>query len=191
MHNINKSELINKVLINVLFISLFISIFFFTYGSYIEKKVINNQMYFLAENIKSLFSLFGENTNKLIIAKINEIELPNLSKEDKKVKENNNKIKIKAFLSIIIFIILISVIIYFNYNKFGNNSYKLSEIISENIIILIAIALTEFIFITYFGARFISIEPNIVKLTILKSLKEKEKEHKQMLIPIMFQKANS
>ena len=63
MHNINKCELVSKVLINVLFISVFIGIFFFTYGSYIEKKIIKEQMVFLSKDIQNLFSLFGKNIN--------------------------------------------------------------------------------------------------------------------------------
>jgi hypothetical protein len=55
MH-INKSELLSKVLINVLFISIFITVFFFTYGSYIEKKVVIEQMEFLSRDIKNFFS---------------------------------------------------------------------------------------------------------------------------------------
>jgi uncharacterized Fe-S cluster-containing MiaB family protein len=50
----------------------------------------------------------------------------------------------------------------------------LNEIVSENFIILIAIAVTEFIFLTYFAARFVSINPNTLKLTILESLRNKE-----------------
>jgi ABC-type uncharacterized transport system permease subunit len=173
MHNINKSELISKVLINVLFISLFIGFFFFTYGTYIEKKVVTEQMNFLSKDIKNFFSLFGKNINDTITTKLNKMILPDLSHEDKIARENNNKIKKQAFIVLLVLTLFILFIVYYNYTKYGNNNYKLNEIISENIVILIAIGLTEFVFLTYFGARFISINPNIVKLTILESLREK------------------
>lgn len=173
MHNINKPELVSKVLINILFISIFIGIFFFTYVSYIEREIVKKQMYFLSKNIQNLFSLFGKNVNDIITTKINEIILPDLAHEDNKVKKNNTKIKKIAFLFLLLFILFIIFLVYLIYTKYGNNTYELNKILSENIIILFAIAITEYVFITYFGARYISINPNIIKLTILESLKEK------------------
>ncbi len=92
MH-INKSELLSKVLINVLFISIFIVVFFFTYGSYIEKKIVIEQMNFLSRDIKNLFGLLGKNINKTISEKLNNLKMPNLDEEDLKVRKNNNQIK--------------------------------------------------------------------------------------------------
>lgn len=174
MHNINKPELVSKVLINVLFISVFIGVFFFTYGSYIEKKVVEEQMIFLSKDVKSLFSLFGKNVNDTITTKLNQLELPDLSHEDDKAKQNNIEIKKKAFMFLSLFSLFVAFLVYFIYTKYGNNTYELNKIISENIVILFAIGITEFVFITYFGARFISINPSIVKLTILESLREKD-----------------
>ena len=174
MHNINKPELISKVLINVLFISVFIGIFFFTYGSYIENKIVKEQMIFLSKDIKSLFSLFGKNINDLITTKLNQLELPDLSREDKKAKDNNKEVKKKAFTFLALFSLFVLFVVYFIYNKYANNTYELNKIISEGIVILFAVAITEFVFLTYFGARFVSINPNIVKLTILEVLREKQ-----------------
>jgi len=173
MHNINKPELVSKVLINVLFISVFIGVFFFTYGSYIEKKIVKEQMIFLSKDIQNLFSLFGKNVNNAITTKLNELELPDLSHEDNKAKQNNIEIKKKAFMFLSLFSLFVAFLVYFIYTKYGNNTYELNKIISENIIILFAIAITEFVFLTYFGARFISINPSVVKLTLLKLLRER------------------
>lgn len=173
MHNINKPELVSKVLINVLFISVLIGIFFFTYGSYIEKKIVKEQMKFLSKDVQNLFSLFGKNVNNAITIKFNELELPDLSHEDNKAKKNNTEIKKKAFMFLSLFSLFVAFLVYFIYTKYGNNTYELNKIISENIVILFAIGITEFVFITYFGARFISINPSVVKLTLLELLREK------------------
>ena len=171
MHDINKSELVSKILVNVLLITLFIGVFFFTYGSYIEGKIVKNQMEFLASNIKDSFGLFGKNTNDFIITKINEIKLPDLSREDKKAEENNEEIKMKAFKFLLLFSLFVVFCIYLIYVKNNNNnSYELNKIISENIIILIGIGVTEYVFLTYFAARFTSIDPNQVKKTVLSLL---------------------
>ena len=162
MHNINKSELVSKILINVLLISIFIAIFFFTYGSYIEGKIVKDQMKFLSTDIKNVLNLFGENANNVIIEKI---KMPDLSHEDKKAEENNKEIKIKAFKFLSFFSLFIVGIVYMIYIK--NKSYELNKIISENLVILIGVGLTEYVFLTYFAARFISIDPNQLKLTVL------------------------
>lgn len=172
--SINKSELISKVFINVLFISVFIAIFFFTYGSYIEEKVVINQMHFLSKDIKNLFGLFGENINNLISQKLDEVTLPDLSKEDKKAQQSNSIVKNKAFQFVLMFAVIVLAIVYFIYVRYNNGTYQLNEIISENIVILIAVGITEYVFLAYFGARYISIDPNIIKLSILESLREED-----------------
>lgn len=173
MNNINKSEIFSKVTINVLFISLFITIFFFTYGSYIEKKVVQNQMDILSKDIINFLNLFGKNFNEFILEQTKKIKVPDLSEEDKKIKNNNNNIIIKTSIYLSIFVIILSLIVYFNYITFSKNSYKLSDVILKNLIILMAICLTEFIFVSFFIYRYVSIDSNVLKLTLLKLLKEK------------------
>jgi hypothetical protein len=173
MNNINKSEIFSKVTINVLFITLFITIFFFTYGSYIEKKVVQNQMDILSKDIIDFLNLFGQDFNKIISDQLNNVTLPDLSEEDKKIKNNNNKIIIKTMIYLLFFIVILSSIIYYNYIAFSDNSYKMSKIILENLLILLAICMTEFIFVSFFIYRYVSIDSNTVKLVILKLFKEK------------------
>ena len=78
--------------------------------------------------------------------KINEIELLNLSNKDNKVKKNNMETKKKAFMFLSVFSLFIACLVYLIYTKYGNNTYELNKIIFENIVILFAIALTEFFF---------------------------------------------
>ena len=173
MH-INKSELLSKVLVNVLFISIFFVVFFFTYGSYIGKKIVIEQMNFLSRDIKNLFGLFGKNINKTISEKISNLKMPNLENQDIKIQNNNKEIIKKAGMFILFFIVVITGITYFNYSKYGNNSYNLVNLISENFVILIAIAIIKFVFITYFASRYVSINPSVVKLQILETLRKNE-----------------
>jgi hypothetical protein len=169
---INKSELFSKVLSNVLFISIFIAFFFFTYGSYIEKKVVKNQMEFLSEHISNIIKLGGKNINKDVINFTNNIKVPDLSKEDKDASTNNKKITLNVIkINILFFIIVFSIIIYI-YLNYGNNTYNLGQIISNNLVILLFIALTEFIFWNFFASKFISIDPNKTKLSIIQALKK-------------------
>jgi len=176
LNNINKSELISKVLINVLFISVFISFFFFTYGAYIEKKVVNEQMNYLSQNFMETVKLLGKNVNQTVIDNINNLVIPDLSKEDNKAAQNNKKVMNQVIKVNIIFILFILVVVYFIY-KNSDKSYNLKHIIKENFIILVFIGFVEYSFLTFFGAEYISIDPNQAKLSILESLKEHKQNH--------------
>jgi len=171
LNNINKSEMITKVLINVLFISIFIGFFFFTYGAYIEKKVVKKQMGYLSTNFMETIKLLGKNVNEIASDNVNSLIVPDLSDEDEKAAESNKKVMKQVIKVNIIFILFISFIVYYIY-KNSNGTYDLKQIIKENLVILVFIGLVEFVFLTFFGARYISIDPNKAKLAILESLKE-------------------
>jgi hypothetical protein len=169
---INKPELFSKVLINVLFISVFISLFFFTYAAKIEEQVVKDQMEFLCINITNMAKLGGKEINQEMIKLINNINPPDLSAEDKKASDNNSNIMKRVIKLVIGFSIFVAIIILGVYSQFGNKSYDLGEIITDNFVILLFIALTEFAFLTFIGAKFISIDPNKTKLSIIQNLKK-------------------
>lgn len=166
--NINYYELTINVIISVLFISLFIGAFFFTYGTHIEGLVVKNQMKFLSEDIGGYINLLGNDINKNIKNKL--LELPNidLHEEDEKIKENNSKVMNSALITNIAFVVSTIFIVYY-LNQSANLNIK--DIIIKNFIILIFIAITKYAFLTYFGADFISIDPNKVKYNVVDNLK--------------------
>jgi hypothetical protein len=176
------TELICKVLINILFISLFISIFFFTYGTYLENTVITAQMNILANNFMDMIKLSGNKTNidlknyitDNILAPSN---IANISSGDKDALKGNSKIIKMVSLYIIIFTSAVFVIIIgLKLNNINNNDNEdkldLKHIFTESFIILIFIVITYYSFITFFGGKFISINPNAPKLEIIKMLQK-------------------
>ena len=169
MSHLNKSKLAITVIMNVLLISLFIGIFFFTYGSYIEGKIVNNQMEFLSSDISNIVRLFGENTNNNFKEKIKTFILPDLHEEDKKAKEANNKIMMKAFKVNIFFAIVVIIAIATIYIT-SNKDFSMRVLITQNLILLLFVALTEFSFITFFVSDFVSIDPNNIKYNFIKNL---------------------
>jgi hypothetical protein len=54
--------------------------------------------------------------------------------------------------------------------KNNNVNIDMIKILSQNFIILLFIAITEFTFFNYFAARYISINPNETKLTVIQNL---------------------
>jgi hypothetical protein len=180
-------ELISKVLINVLFISAFISIFFFTYGTIIEKNVIINQMKVISNNVMQYVELSGNKINTELYKYNNKLLLPKnmkkISENDEKALSGNKEIieLVQRCIGIFSLVVLIIIILFFFISKVTNkdgdeeNKFtfsKILEILIESLIILIFIGLTEFSFLIFFGANYISIDTNEIKLDIVKFLKK-------------------
>lgn len=168
---IDLCELTISVSISVLFISLFIVLFFFTYVVYIENIIIKAQMSHLANNIFSILKLFGPNVTDKLKNNLCYLSNINLSEDDAIVEKNNNNIIIDAIIANILLIIIILIIVRYIYNK-SNKSINFGNILTKNIIILIFIGLTEFCFIYFFGSKFISLNPNLVYYNIINNLKD-------------------
>lgn len=168
---INNYELVTKISMNVLFISLFIAIFYFTYAPILEKHVIEHDMDLLCYELLNTSKVFGSDINKLISENVNNIKLPDLSHDDFEIDKTNRSVINNVVLYNIIFIIIVLVLIYLA-TKYSKESLNLSEIVTENIIILIFVGFIEFSFITFFGSRYVTIDPNKTKLSILSSLRK-------------------
>lgn len=165
----NYYELSINVIISVLFISLFIGIFFFTYAAQVEGTIVKNQMKFLSEDVGIYINLLGENVNKKVKDKILALPNVNLDEEDNKVKESNSEVMKKAIIANSVFTIVSIIIIYFLNKKVNLN---IKDVVIKNLIILIFIGLTEYVFLTYFATDFISINPNLVKYSIVENIKK-------------------
>ena len=167
----NYSELMITVITNVLFISLFIGLFFFTYTAYIEENVVHAQMKYLSEEIISKVNIFGDSVVSMFDSYINSIPKINLDDADKEVEKQNSNIKNMALYTNILFTIVVIGLVYFIYNK-SDKSFKVQDILIKNGIILFFVALTEYSFLTFFGSKYMSLNPNSIKYNIIDNVKD-------------------
>lgn len=191
--NIITNETFTKVLLNVFLISVFISVLFFTYGVYIEKNTIIAQMNILAHEFTDVYQLSGRDNN---IKLKDYIKTKLLSKENiKKIQEEDHhhmkgnkkiiekvKLYIGIFAGVVFFIILLHAYLeHFQLKKENIDLMKRGEplvgsklpgIFGESFIILIFIAITEVVFISFFGSKYMSLDVNGLKLEIIKNFKE-------------------
>jgi len=157
-------EFFTRLILFSSFVVTFLTIFFFTFGEYMEKKmVMQNIDYLIDDAFNGITNILGDKYNKYFYDKLNEVKLDDMSKEDKEVQDNNDKLfKLSMYILIgylsaaIIISALISYIKKYNYFK----------IFSENIILLIFIGMCEFVFLIFFGSQFISANNNFIKGTI-------------------------
>lgn len=159
-----KVDSVVEIIINIIFVATFIGIFFFTYAAYIEKKVVKSQVDYAVSELLGDIQYFG---GAPIKDAISQIKTPNLSKADAAAKASNKKLIIKVVLILSAFFIVGMSVAFFIAHKYD---VGFTKAIIKNLIILIAIGLTEFSFLTFFGAQYKSLDPNFVKKTILQAV---------------------
>jgi hypothetical protein len=156
----------SAIILNVVLISTLIGVLFFTYGSYIEKKVIDNQMKYIIDDV--LQDISNIDNDKVLLNIFKDIKKPNLEKEDKEVEEINKALLKKAFLVLgSVFIIGIGISYYFA--RKGNHDFK--DIIKETIIIVIFVGIVEIIFLTFFGSKYLATDSNFIKKKVIQAIR--------------------
>ena len=155
------------VLIQVTLIFIFITIFFFTYAKNKEKDVVINNINLLLDSIipNDLVAILPTNYKKIIIDNLNSIK--SNTSDDNIVKENNKKVFRNAIKILIIFLFLISLLL-FIYKK----NVPLSSIFIQSLIIVFFVGLTEYIFLTFFASKFISVDPQLIKYTFINQIQK-------------------
>ena len=164
-----------NVIMNVVLFSAFIGIFFFTYGSYLEKQVFKSQIDYLLDDLLGSVKTFVPELSNLKPA-IDNIQIPDMSEIDKKVKENNKQVKMKAAKAIIALVIvgLLSVGLIGYYGKHGDVSKTkfFKTLLIYDSIALLFVGLTEFVFATQFVVKFMALDVNHVKKQVIDKLIE-------------------
>lgn len=162
-----------NILICVLFASLFIIIFFFTYVKKVEEEIlIKNIDFTLDELVDDALPFIPDKNKKSLYNLLNETNIEVDKEADNIVEDANNSLIKKSvyfgiFLSIFIFIVI--AIIYLC-NKDKINPF-IPEIVLENIIIVGSICLVEFLFLNFFISEYISANPNLIKKNLLNILR--------------------
>ena len=162
------SQVIVDIILNVTLIGTFIAVFFFTYGKKIEENIVKTQASFIAENLANDVKMFFDDN---MIAKIrSSLVAPDMTIEDKKAKDFNTNLQneatqtvLKAFIAGLSLSFAIS-----QYNKLN-----FPKIVVSNLIILAFVGFTYYLFLTYFGQQFMSVDPNFVRHIFFVTLKEK------------------
>ena len=158
---------ISNIILNITFIVTFIAIFFFTYGKKIEENVVKNQSELVASYLAKDISTFIDKDTALKIT--SSLSIPDMTKQDQEVEENNKQLQSEAFYTLSMILIggLLLAIIIAKYYKLN-----LTDILQTNLIILAFVAITQYVFLTYIGQNFISLDPNFVRHKLLISLKK-------------------
>jgi hypothetical protein len=159
-----------SIILNVCIISSFIGIFFFTFGLKYEEKIVNEQIKYLVNDLTTdLLHFLPENVTTNLKDQLNNYKLPDMSYTDKIVEKSNKKLKKKAsiaILALLSFCVLSTLYLKYKFHDKLTNTVVL-HIFKDTFIILMVVALTEFIFLTLIGGNYMSIDPHTVKSDII------------------------
>ena len=164
------SKHIAQIILNVILIATFITIFYFTYAKNIEEQILIKQMRYITDNLLDDFSLFATKAQYPLIKKtLQNIKTPDLSDEDAKV-DANNKVVMEQTFKILIPVVVVSLLVVFFMGYYYNLS--LTNIFIEGLLTLSVVALVEVVFLKYLAGNFYSADPNFVKYKIIDEIQK-------------------
>jgi hypothetical protein len=163
-----------NILLHIMLISAFLGSYFFTFGAYLEREVLKDQLNFLVDTTLHPVRILFPNMSNDIKQKIKQQKFILDEKADKNSEENNKKTVDMAIKFITIFFVIGFIVILFLskiLDKEGLTTMQfLKKLFMHNLIILIFIAMTEFIFAFFFAKKYMSLDTNKLKKQIFISL---------------------
>jgi hypothetical protein len=166
----NYSKFIVNFLLATSFASSFIAFFFFTYAKNVERSiVVNNVNYVINDLMATILHVMPPPLKFYLSKQIDTVNFDNMKKDDENVTKANNEL-LKKSMKLFGTVLVLFFISAFLIAKFNNINFQ--DILLSNLILLLAIAGTEYFFLTYVIAKFISADPNKVKSEIIHNLQK-------------------
>lgn len=169
-----ENKIINRIFyifLQVLIIFIFLTIFFFTYVNDTEKDAFKTQINILVDDlaldmdIKPLVPKENKDIVTILLSGVLDFSKKNsrksTEKEDANIKKQNNKIMKKAFIWLFVFI-GIMVLIY-GALRLSGQCIMFHSHIREALLIVVFIALTEFVFLNMITKQYWSIDISDVR----------------------------
>ncbi len=163
--SLSKKDITN-VVIHVIVIAVFITIFFFTYGTYIEGKAVKHQVgYVVNDLVGDIKTVAPEMAAALKNTISSTSDIP--SEKDVEVAKSNKKIKIVAF-SISTALLIFGILFTIGMSK--HYKFSLKGVLHENALSLLIVCTTYFVFSTFFAYEYLAADSNFIKRKVLESL---------------------
>lgn len=159
-------DFIANILLHVGFMSALIGAFFFTYGAYVEKQITTTQIEEVVDGYFASYALVASPQQKMLLGALIAplLSPPDFTKEDAQVAEANKKLMVKAGVALGALLVATVALAFFVSRQ------TFVALLKENVAIVVAVAVTEFCFLTFIAAKYKAIDPNYLKLTVVKAL---------------------
>jgi hypothetical protein len=103
---------------------------------------------------------------------------PSIKKNDEKINSSNKEIMMKAgeilLITSVIVLGIVGALFFISKNKNLGffKHFNINHVLIDSFIILLFVGITEYVFLTYFGSRYITIDVNKVKIALLQKIKD-------------------
>jgi len=182
------SQFVLNIIIQVTLIVIFVTVFYFTYiKQKTEDVLIDNIDFVLDSALDTGFIKLGipSTIKQKILDKIKDSQTPSddILQADNIIKDSNINVLNKTITVIGVFIGVIFGIIVFCHvmskkshsNSFFSN-FNFTELFTKNIVILIVIIATAFLYINFLGSKYINVNTELLERNILTNLAKFAKE---------------
>ena len=157
-----------NVIISLVLITTFLTLFFFTYVKTVEKKIVIKNVNYLVSNLgDTILPILPEEIKVILYRKLDSFILPDMSAIDDDVEKKNNVLLNISFKLTVVIIIFSSIISYLLCTYF---KLDFVEIFMTNFFLLFAVIATEYVFLNSIIFNWISADPNQIKAQIIKSI---------------------
>jgi len=164
----NKETFAN-IVFGVTGIAIIIPALFFTYIAKVEGQIVDRQMNNTVTSLFSDFELLLPQDKTLLKYGLSQIELPDLSAADKKVKVENDKLLKKSIIILSLILVLGAIIVGLLW-YYSNPRFSLLKLSTVGAGLLIIVILVDVAFITLIAKQYDTLDPNFVKYTVIKSI---------------------
>jgi tetrahydromethanopterin S-methyltransferase subunit B len=156
--------------------NIFVGIFFFTYGVFIEKRAVKKQVKYIVDNlVPDIVSSLDPTIRQTILKSFpssKQIQ-EDLSRDDERTLQQNEKIRRDGVRMIAGFACIgMGIVIVLNSTALGCD-ISILEVVKRNILILAIVAIVEVVFFTLVPTSVQTIDSNFVKKSFLLKLQQK------------------
>lgn len=160
-------EHIPDIIFSVSIVCVFIGTFFFTYGSYLEKRIVLRQMSIIVNNFATDLDALSPSLTNTLRPTFAALEAPDMKEEDDAAEKNNVALMQKAAIVLFSLFVLGSAI---SIAILIHRKQPVIPFIQLNLFILVFVACTYAMFSTFIIGEYQYADTNKVKLTLLQTL---------------------
>jgi hypothetical protein len=173
---------ISNIILHIVLISILIIVIFITYGIFLEKKILDNQIEYILDKIFKPIKILIPDTKIFNTDILEKLKMKDTDEVKKKIDIHNKKLLLKGGLFNGILVLISLIIIIFmgvKYEQKLDNGDKLTfgnylgKLMKYNLTTLIFVALTYIGFITYIGYNYIYIDERAIGLNIINIIEKK------------------
>jgi hypothetical protein len=154
------------IILNITFITIFISVFYFNYVCNVEAEIVKSQAIFLTDDLFNDMQLLPDTIKQTIFSNLPSVK-PGLDNEQ---LQKNHALKKQTYKTLLIIFVIGISLSYYLCNKYN---YDFSEHIIYSLVLVCFVCLTEYIFLKIVTSNFITSDPNYIKYSFLNNLQNK------------------